>query len=96
MPHELTVKVHPISEDGYPDMEALTGRVLLMFDGCTVSGWPLHVDPEDHTSPYSGLWEGDTDVSHGQPFHGVTHWIELPIPEWDIEKLGREGSGTHA
>jgi hypothetical protein len=83
---ELTIKVHSIAEDGLPDMEALAGRVLFIFDGCTVSGWPLHVDPQDYSTPYSGLWEGNTDVSHGGPFLGVTHWIELPITEQSIER----------
>lgn len=87
MPHNLTITVHSIAEDGYPDMDVLTGRVLFLFDGCAVSGWPLHVVPTDHGTPHSGLWEGNSDVSHGQPFSGVTHWIELPTPAWDMEKL---------
>lgn len=83
---ELTIKVHTIAEDGYPDMEALVGRVLFIFDGCIVSGWPLHVVPTDYSTAYSGLWEADSDVGHGRPFSGVTHWIELPMTEWEIER----------
>jgi hypothetical protein len=82
---EITVKVHPIAEDGLPDMEVLTGRVAFIFDGCIVSGWPLHVDPEDYSTAYSGQWEADTDVGHNQPFEGVTHWIEFPAPVWDMK-----------
>jgi hypothetical protein len=77
---DMTVKLHSIAEDGLPDMEALTGRVAFIFDGCIVSGWPLYVDPEDSSTAYSGRWEADTDVGHNQPFAGVTHWIEFPQP----------------
>lgn len=37
----MVVKIHDVATDGLPDMEALTGRVALIFDGCVVSGWPL-------------------------------------------------------
>lgn len=83
---EVVVKVHSIAEDGLPDMDELTGRVLFIFDGNVTTGWPLHVDPEDSSTAYSGLWEGNSDVSHGRPFSGVTHWIELPVPEWELHK----------
>jgi hypothetical protein len=78
MSREMTVAVHSVAEDGLPDMDQLTGRVVLIFDGCLVSGWPL---------PRRGdLWEGNTDVAHGRPMAGVTHWIELPVPGWEIER----------
>jgi hypothetical protein len=80
---ESTIKIHKISEDGLPDMEAtnpsLTGRVALIFDGCVVSGYPLDQDR------HPGQWEGDTDVSYGRKFLDVTHWIEFPVPVWDLE-----------
>lgn len=76
----MRVTVHEIAGDGYPDMDALTGRVAFIFDGCVVSGWPLHVVPTDHDTPYSGLWEADSDVGRPRPFDGVTHWIEFSEP----------------
>jgi len=76
----ISVVVHEVGADGLPDMsdDALSGRVALIFDGCVVSGWPLKRGPNDQ------LWEGDTDVSHGMPFHGVTHWMEFPVPVWEL------------
>lgn len=85
---ELTIRVHAIAEDGLPDMDddAMTGRVAFLFDGCIVSGWPLHVEPTDYATPYSGHWEADSDVGHTRPFAGVTHWVEFPAPLWEIER----------
>lgn len=87
MPRDLTVRVHSIAEDGLPNKsdETLTGRVAFIFDGCIVTGWPLHVDPQDYSTPYSGHWEADTDVGHNQKFAGVTHWVEFPVPVWKVE-----------
>lgn len=84
---EITVRVHEIATDGLPDMESggLTGRVALIFDGCIVSGWPLN------SVGYPGEWEGDTDVSHGRRFGGVTHWIELLEPAWNLERTVQGG-----
>jgi hypothetical protein len=78
---QITATVHPIATDGLPDMDKLTGRVAFIFDGCIVSGWPVRRDPDG-----TMLWEGDTDVSHGRLFHGVTHWLEFPEPTWNLEK----------
>lgn len=77
MSQELRVRVHAIAEDGLPG-DNLTGRVAFLFDGCIVSGWPLP----------GGLWEADSDVGHGRPFGGVTHWVELPVPVWEIPRGG--------
>lgn len=88
MTTELTVKVHEIATDGLPDMDALTGRVAFIFDGCLVSGWPL-----PGASAARGLeetlWEGNRDVSHERLFSGVTHWVEFPEPVWQIERGGQ-------
>lgn len=73
---ELVVRVHAIAEDGLPDMDRLTGRVAFLFDGCIVSGWPLR----------DGTWEADSDVGHGRPFGGVTHWVEFPAPIWQVQR----------
>jgi hypothetical protein len=78
---EITVRVHEIAIDGLPDMDALTGRVAFVFDGCIVSGWPLG-QPGWH----EGRWEADSDVGHGRPFSDVTHWLELPAPAYELEK----------
>lgn len=88
---ELTVKLHPIATDGLPDMDALTGRVAFIFDGCVVSGWPLlrdeHPETYDRVGVYEGegtLWEANSDVGHGRPFYGVTHWLEFPTEIWEL------------
>jgi hypothetical protein len=83
---DLLVTVHEIARDGIPDLkdETLTGRVGFIFDGCVVSGWPLHTDPENYDTPYSGFWEADSDVGHTRKFAGVTHWLEFPVPVWQI------------
>jgi len=76
---EVTIRVHEIATDGLPDMDVLVGRVAFIFDGSIVSGWPL----DEVGKP--GLWEGDTDVSHNQPFGSVTHWVEFPVPINELE-----------
>jgi hypothetical protein len=73
---EITVKVHEIATDGLPDVDRLTGRVAFLFDGCIVDGWPL---PD-------GTWEADSDVGRAGVFAGVTHWVEFPIPLWELAK----------
>lgn len=84
---EVVIKIHEITTDGLPDMtydedndKSLVGRVAFIFDGCIVSGWPL----DEVGMP--GLWEGDSDVSHNQPFGSVTHWVEFPMPIWELER----------
>ena len=81
MSFDLNATVHAIAEDGLPDMDALTGRVAFLFDGCIVSGWPLA----------NGHWEADSDVGHTRQFACVTHWVEFPMPVRQIEKR----PGTH-
>jgi hypothetical protein len=73
-------------------MDALTGQVAFIFDGCIVSGWPLlRNDPEVADvyarHGYDGtdtLWEANSDVGHNRPFASVTHWIEFPVRLWEI------------
>ena len=81
MSKDLTVKVHRISVDGLPDEDdrTLTGRVDFIFDGCIVSGWPL----DDVGHP--GEWGTNEDVGKHGRFTGVTHWIEFPVPVWELE-----------
>lgn len=90
---EITIKVHSIADDGLPDMENLTGRVAFLWDGNIVSGWPLHVDPQDHATPYSGGWEAaDDKLSSVREFRGVTHWVEFPEPVWNIERAAADST----
>ena len=79
MPESVTIRIHSIKDDGFPDMEALTGRVAFIFDGCVVSGWPLY-------NPPNGEWEANSDVGRTVKFQGVTHWIEFPEPAWNYER----------
>lgn len=81
---EMTIKVHEIATDGLPDMQALTGRVAFLWDGNIVNGWPLHVNGRNG-SAYTGRWEANSDVGHSGPFEGVTHWVEFPVPVWEIK-----------
>jgi hypothetical protein len=75
----LVVTVHEVATDGLPDMQDLTGRVALISDGCIVSGWPLIRGPEETR------WEADTDLGcNDLLFAGVTHWIEFPVPIWEV------------
>jgi hypothetical protein len=54
---EITVKIHDVAVDGLPPRDGepgyqeSIGRVAFIFDGCIVSGWPLH-QPE-HPEFYS-------------------------------------------
>lgn len=86
MSTEITVTVHEIAADGLPDMDALVGRVAFIFDGSVVSGWPLHTNPTDHSTPYSGYWEADSDVGLTVKFASVTHWLEFPEPVWNYAR----------
>lgn len=84
----ITIKVHEIATDGLPNMEKLTGKVALIFDGRVVSGWPISHEFLSETLKETGesVWEGDEDVSHGESLLGVTHWLEFPDTIWDLEK----------
>jgi hypothetical protein len=96
MPTELTIKVHEIATDGLPDMDKLAGKVAFIFDGCIVSWWPLvpeqmraegltiHRDITEWAARGQVLWEGDSDVSDSRMKANVTHWIEFPVPVWEI------------
>jgi hypothetical protein len=75
----MEIKVHEIAKDGLPAMDDLTGRVAFIFDGCIVSGWPLRDNGNGETT-----WEANSDVGHGGVFYGVTHWVEFPVPVWDM------------
>lgn len=79
MSTNFEITIHEIATDGLPDMESLTGRVALIFDGSIVSGWPVRRD-DDGTM----LWEGDSDVANGRLLYGVTHWVEFPVPIWGL------------
>lgn len=84
---DMIVKLHAIAVDGYPDMDALTGRVAFIFDGCIVSGWPLKTGERQDGEPvYSSRWEADSDVGRVTRFEGVTHWIEFPQPLHQMER----------
>lgn len=77
----MPVIVHEVAADGLPDMEELTGRVAFIFDGSLVSGWPLKHGP----AATEQLWEADSDVGRAVPgFAGVTHWVEFPVPVWEL------------
>lgn len=78
----LEVIVHEVAIDGLPDMDSLTGRVAFIFDGCIVSGWPLN----------KRQWEGNTDVAFLSRFEGVTHWVEFPVPVWELAKPSVEAA----
>lgn len=95
MSERVTVIVHEIATDGLPDPDSLVGQVAFLFDGCIVSGWPLRLDDPDVRDAYDRygwrpeegiLWEANSDVGHGRPFGGVTHWVEFPEPLWQISK----------
>lgn len=86
MARQVTVAIHAIAQDGYPNLDVLTGRVAFIWDGHVVSGWPLQVDSDDRNSPFTGRWEAaDNKLSSVREFAGVTHWIEFPDPVWDYE-----------
>jgi len=87
----VEIKIHEIAKDGLPPesryhagvRDDLVGRVAFLWDGHIVTGWPLkELDSEDG----SILWEADHDVGAHGKFYGVTHWIEFPVPVWDLEK----------
>lgn len=91
MSKSISVIVREIKTDGLPDIKSLTGRVAFIFDGDIVSGWPLVGDDgcgkefkrQDNGNPY---WTADDDVGRGGKFSGVTHWVEFPVPIWDLER----------
>jgi hypothetical protein len=80
---ELLIKVYEIAVDGLPDMEhvGMTGRVAFIWNGAICSGWPL----DKIGKP--GLWESSEDAMGLKPFSGITHWVELPVAAWDLERV---------
>lgn len=79
MSETIEVIVHEIAVDGLPDMDALTGRVAFIFKGKVISGWPLIRGGNEQ--PH---WEANDDLRWFQEFAGVTHWVEFPVPVWDL------------
>ena len=74
------MKVYSIEKDGLPDMDNLTGRVAFIFDGCIVSGWPLHgIDGHDKDE-----WEADSDVGHTGVFYGIKKYVVFDKPVWEL------------
>lgn len=82
------VVVHRV-EDGLPDMDELVGRVAFIWDGHVVSGWPIYNEYLPSDEQRGSLWE-PADDRFGGPVSGVTHWIEFPVPVWDLGKAGRK------
>lgn len=83
-----TITVHPVAEDGLPDMRAEgAGRVAFIRDGCVVSGWPVISDGMITADPLAVLWEPSQD-GFGGPVAGVTHWIEFDVPAWALHDPG--------
>jgi hypothetical protein len=82
MMQEITIKIHEVAVDGLPDMKELVGRVAFIWDGAVVSGWPI-----DTTIGYEDYqqWSPSED-RFGGPYIGVTHWVEFPVPVWDLER----------
>lgn len=92
MSRKMEVIVHDVATEGIPEMtgfdDALVGRVAFIFDGCIVSGWPMveedgGIPTDDNDNP---LWEGNHDVARHTLFANVTHWVEFPVPVWEIER----------
>ena len=75
MSKEIAIKIHEIAVDGLPPEEDDTriGQVGFIFDGSIFSGQAIDSD----------TWEDDHS---GQVFYGVTHWIEFPLPVWELTK----------
>ena len=101
---EIKIKVHEIAVDGLPDRDnddTLTGRVAFIADGCIISGWYIprghyvHVDALlDEVGPeIQGAWEANDNVGHGRLHVGITHWVEFPMPLWEVEKSGSAKEG---
>lgn len=88
MSEEISVKVHYIPQDGYPDMSNLTGQVAFLWDGNVVNGWPLDGDGGEYEPDLDDddflLWAGSSDVARTVEFHGVRYWLEFPEPLWRI------------
>lgn len=76
----IKVTVFETEKDGLPDMSVLTGRVAFLFDGSTVSGWPLY--PEH--SKNRDEWEADGDVGRHGRFCGVKKYIVFDKPIWEL------------
>lgn len=83
----LEIKVHEIAEDGLPEKDQdgsllNTGCVAFIWDGAMVTGWPIGYNHGGVTYDMV-LWEASEDRMGG-PYYGVTHWVELPMPAWEM------------
>jgi hypothetical protein len=86
MTRTLTIQIHDIATDGLPDMANLTGRVAFLWNGAIASGWPL----DNVGRP--GQWETCEDALGMRPFVGVTHWVEFPVPLWELAPRATAGA----
>lgn len=84
---QVTIKIHEIAKDGPPPAtpgwgfpDELVGRVAFLWDGNIVTGWPRYDQGE------SDVWEADEDAGRRGLFFGVKHWVEFPVPIWDLTK----------
>ena len=85
MSRTYEIEVRDVEHDGYPDMnnDDIIGRVAFIWDGEIVSGWPLHQDPEDYSTPFTGVWEAAEDRMGGG-YSGVHQWVLFPVPFWSL------------
>lgn len=84
MSKDIIAIVHNIKEDGLPPKDGLTGRIAFIWDGAIFSGWPTSLD--DPSDPDSMKWESSDSSIVMRQVVGVTHWIELPVPAWELEQ----------
>ena len=78
----LTVELREVAVDGLPDMDAVLGRVGILWDGEIVSGWPISAE-------YGGIREGvqlwePAEDRFGGSLSGVTHYVVFPVSFWDM------------
>lgn len=83
------MEVKSIKEHGLPDMDKLVGRVAFIFDGCIVSGWPLHnihLKMPGNNYPEYGMdiWEANDDVGKSGVFTGIEKYVIFDKPIWEL------------
>lgn len=78
----IVVKLHN-ADSWQPDMsdEKWKGRVAFIFGECLSSGGPCSW----------GHWEKDHIPKSEAPTVGVSTWIELPVPIWELSKDPQNG-----